>query len=1315
MSKQRYRGRDRPFFTERRPHYAAVLLLFAMSAHAVTTLGPSSATQTVSTDTSYLINPGTAITTSSGNAINVEGIAPVTMSNAGSIISSTDNIAAAVVFDVPGSLVNQVSGAALGHTHGILFNNNGAANNIVNRGDVSARISHAITYLGAASGTVDNFGTLNANSAVTASTDGILLGSTGNVTVNNHAGAVIRSGMGDQDNGSGILVSAGTAVIHNDGLIDAYHEGILGRSGLPMEVRNGATGVIRSTIGAGVRLQSGSTLDNAGVIASGSETAILLFGPNNVVTLGAGSRLISGNGNAITSQSTDNSIILTGTNTESGNFFASPEHGFVRLNPRAGSDWTLNGTVLMGGTSSAALDVEGALTLGGAVIQNGGGTTVRSSGSLTLGTGGAAGIVTGNVVNDGLLRFNRSDAFSFDGAITGTGTLVQAGSGTAALTAAGSSQGAVNVQAGTLALNQPGAFNAGSYATQPGATTAIAADSTLNVATKFSQAPGAALTIAIGQAQPIITAASASLGGALNVSGFGASAPDSASALTSTRFDIIHTSGGIAGDFASVGFGGTASPVDYLTLAGAKTNNGLDYEVGFGLRWLAGAAQGDGAFTLAGAADTFNADVALNDQTGRFASGWDGRTLTKKGAGTLILSAANGYTGATLIDAGTLAAGARDVIAGSSQLAVAAGATFDLRGFDQHVSDLAGAGNVTLAGGALSVNSAADSTFSGTIGGAGSLTKSGAATLTLSGDNTFTGTTTIASGALRLGAGGTTGSVAGNVVDDGALVFDRADNVIFRNTISGTGDVVQQGSGVVTLTNAQTYSGATRVDAGALVLTDGARLANTSQVSVAPSATFGGYGSVGGAVLNNGVLAIADAAPGFAGGPAGQFLIGGALTNNGEIRMASAAPASTLTVAGDYTGNNGRMALSTVLAGDGSATDRLVVHGGTAGQTRVAIANAGGAGAQTANGIEIVQVDGQSNGVFTLDGRVVAGPYEYSLRQGGLATPDDGDWYLRSAPTPRPEPGAYLGNQRSAETMFTMTLHDRAGFADSYAALPPDADNATAWARTRGAHTDSDAASGRIGESTDTALVQAGIDLLHRVSDGHRWQAGVMAGYGSSTTDATAQNSSATARGNVNGASAGVYATWRGNAWSADGPYVDTWLQYAHFDNTVKGADLPGENYSSSVWAGSLEGGWAFALGQTSTGPVLVEPQLQLIYTNYHAGDHVEHNGTVIHSDDGGGFTTRVGVRIFHAPGSAASPGWLPFAEINWWHDTQLSSVSFNDVRVSQDGPRNRMEFKLGAQGQIAKQWRVWGNLGYQQGDGGYRSYEGLLGARYIW
>lgn len=174
-------------------------------------------------------------------------------------------------------------------------------------------------------------------------------------------------------------------------------------------------------------------------------------------------------------------------------------------------------------------------------------------------------------------------------------------------------------------------------------------------------------------------------------------------------------------------------------------------------------------------------------------------------------------------------------------------------------------------------------------------------------------------------------------------------------------------------------------------------------------------------------------------------------------------------------------------------------------------------------------------------------------------------------------------------------------------------------------------------------------------------------------------------------------------------------MQYTHYDNTVNGSGLSGESYSSQVWSGSVEGGWAFMLGHTSTGPVLLEPQVQFIYSGYQMDDHTESNGTVVHSEDSGGLITRLGARLFHAPGSSTAPAWLPFIEVNWWHNSSGNAIAFDNTVITQDGPKNRAELKVGLQAQLAKQWRVWGHLGFQQGDGGYRSFDGLLGARYMW
>ena len=92
----------------------------------------------------------------------------------------------------------------------------------------------------------------------------------------------------------------------------------------------------------------------------------------------------------------------------------------------------------------------------------------------------------------------------------------------------------------------------------------------------------------------------------------------------------------------------------------------------------------------------------------------------------------------------------------------------------------------------------------------------GALTLT-SINNTYTGGTTIdADGTLRLGDGGTTGSVSGNITDNGTLLFRHSGTFLEAGAISGSGNVVQSGPGTTVLTASNTYSGGTFLAGGTL-------------------------------------------------------------------------------------------------------------------------------------------------------------------------------------------------------------------------------------------------------------------------------------------------------------------------------------------------------------------------------------------------------------------------------------------------------------------------------------------------------------------
>src|SRR5262249_51495569 len=169
------------------------------------------------------------------------------------------------------------------------------------------------------------------------------------------------------------------------------------------------------------------------------------------------------------------------------------------------------------------------------------------------------------------------------------------------------------------------------------------------------------------------------------------------------------------------------------------------------------------------------------------------------------------------VNAGTLQAGANTTFAQNSAFTIASGATLALNNFNETIGSLAGAGTVTN-GGASSrtLTTGGDNTsttFSGVIqngaAGATNLTKAGTGTFTLTGDSTYTGTTTISTGTLQIGNGGTTGSVAGNITNNSALVFNRSGTLTYGGAISGTGSMTKSGASTLVLTENSTYSGTT--------------------------------------------------------------------------------------------------------------------------------------------------------------------------------------------------------------------------------------------------------------------------------------------------------------------------------------------------------------------------------------------------------------------------------------------------------------------------------------------------------------------------
>src|SRR4029079_7426971 len=123
-------------------------------------------------------------------------------------------------------------------------------------------------------------------------------------------------------------------------------------------------------------------------------------------------------------------------------------------------------------------------------------------------------------------------------------------------------------------------------------------------------------------------------------------------------------------------------------------------------------------------------------------------------------------------------------------------------------------------------------TGAGDISGANTtLVKSGAGTLTVANNNTYAGITTINRCTLQIGNGATSGSLGpGDVVNNGVLAFNRSDAVNFGAIISGSGQGQQIGTGPTTrtLSAANTYTGATTIGSGTLIVTRSASLGATT-------------------------------------------------------------------------------------------------------------------------------------------------------------------------------------------------------------------------------------------------------------------------------------------------------------------------------------------------------------------------------------------------------------------------------------------------------------------------------------------------------
>ena len=790
------------------------------------------------------------------------------------------------------------------------------------------------TYTGAttigagATLTIYDNGSIAASSGVTLAGAGAsfdISGASGGSTIQDLSGVVGSTLLlGSKSLTVGTANSTSFAGVIADGGMNGGYGGSLIKQGSGTLILTGTNTYTGGTTVSGGVLQGttsslqGNITNNAAVTFDQNNDGTYfgtMSGTGNLTKTGMGNVTLAGP-NTYTGGTTVSGGTLTGTTTSL--------QGDIVNEASVVFDQAVDGTYAGVMSGSGVLTKTGGGTLVLTADNTFTGGTIIAGGTLQLGNGGTTGMITGDVFNDGILAFNRSDNITFAGDISGSGSIAYMGPGTVTLTGSSTYSGGTAIAGGTVQAGSDSAFGeAGTRLTLLNGTLQATASFTIARPITLSGRGG---TFDTNGHQLTLQGALSGSGG-LTKTGAGTLILDGTNTYrggttvmagvlqgttSSLQRNIVNNAivvfdqsndGTYAGVMSGTG-GLTKTGNGNVTLTGANTYSGGTTVSGGTLTGTTTSLQG---------AITNNAAVAFNQATdGTYGGAMSGTgTLVKSGVGNLTLTGANSYTGGTTVSGGTLT-----------------GTTSSLQG--------AITNNATVA-----FNQATDGTYAGTMSGTGALMKSGAGNLTLTGANTYSGGTTVSAGTLT----GTTTSLQGAIVNNATVAFFQASDGTYGGAMSGTGALVKSGAGNLTLAGANTYTGGTSVNGGTLI---------------------GNSTSLQGNILNNAALVFDQASAGTYAGNitgSGSLTKSGAgllnLTGNSVVGGGTTVSGGVLAVNGSLT-SNVTVTNGGALGGSGSLIGALAVNGGTlAPGNSIGTLNVTGTFRQTSG---VYQVEANSQG-----------------------------------------------------------------------------------------------------------------------------------------------------------------------------------------------------------------------------------------------------------------------------------------------------------------------------------------------------------------